>query len=193
MHSSKEPNPYDKSNFFYLNFWHIIGDDDVEYVLSILNSSHMLKKDKLADFRPVSICNVIISDLKSLSKQVKVYSSIPCFTPKVHFYNHNITVDFEVLNSLRTKRIGKQGQVVLKLNMKKAYNWVEQGLMEKFMHKLGFDRVDSAHYGECEIIVQLVLLKWGEQSIYTTIQRDQARRPLPPYLLLLCVKGCQTY
>ena len=68
MHSSKEPNPYDKSNFFYLNFWHIIGDDDVEYVLSILNSSHMLKKDKLADFRPVNICNVIISDLKSLSK-----------------------------------------------------------------------------------------------------------------------------
>ena len=41
--------------------------------------------------------------------------------------------------------------------------------MEKFMHKLGFDRVDSTHYGECEIIVQLVLLKWGEQSIYTTI------------------------
>lgn len=59
MHSSKTPNPYDMSNLFYLNFWHVVGDDDVEVVLSILKSSHMLKKEKLADFRFVSICNVI--------------------------------------------------------------------------------------------------------------------------------------
>lgn len=59
MHSSKTPNPYDMSNSFYLYFWHIVGDDDVEVVLSILKSSHMLKKEKLADFRFVSICNVI--------------------------------------------------------------------------------------------------------------------------------------
>ena len=70
MHLSNAPDPYDmsKKKKFYHNFWHIVGDDVVEVVLSILNSSHMLKKDKLADFRPVSICNVIISDLKSLSK-----------------------------------------------------------------------------------------------------------------------------
>ena len=49
MHSSKTLDPYDMSNLFYLNFWHIVGDD-VEVVLSIQNSSHMPKKDKLADF-----------------------------------------------------------------------------------------------------------------------------------------------
>jgi len=38
------------ANLFYLNFWHIVGDDDVEVVLSIQNSSRMLKKDKLVDF-----------------------------------------------------------------------------------------------------------------------------------------------
>ena len=54
MHSSNAPDPYDMSNLFYHNFWNVVGDDVVEVVLSIPNSSHMLEKDKLDSYSPNS-------------------------------------------------------------------------------------------------------------------------------------------
>ena len=62
------------SPFYFQKYWDIVGDDIREAVLSILSSSHMMKKmnythivlipkinepQKIADYRPISHANVI--------------------------------------------------------------------------------------------------------------------------------------
>ena len=51
----------------------------------------------------------------------------------------NTTVDFEVLHRMRNKRSGKKGQMVVKLDISKAYDRVEWGFLRQVTRKLGFD------------------------------------------------------
>lgn len=74
MHPSKSPGLDGMSPFYFQKYWDIVGDDIREAVLSILSSSHMMKKmnythivpipkinepQKIADYRPISLANVI--------------------------------------------------------------------------------------------------------------------------------------
>ena len=44
MHPSKSPRLDGMSPFFFQKFWHIVGNDVTNVVLSVLNSGHMLHK-----------------------------------------------------------------------------------------------------------------------------------------------------
>ena len=74
MHPSKSPGLAGMSPFFFQNFWHIVGVDVTNAVLSVLHSGHMLHKMNythivlipknneplhMIDFRPISLENVI--------------------------------------------------------------------------------------------------------------------------------------
>ena len=65
--------------FFYKSFWHIVGKDVMEVVLTALNSGTIPNsinstfialipqiKDpkKVLDFRPISLCNVVYNSLQ---------------------------------------------------------------------------------------------------------------------------------
>ena len=87
MHPSKSLGPDGMSPFFFQKYWHVVGGDVTNDVLSILHSGHFLRKmnythivlipkknepQYMSNFRPISLENVIPRIVsKVLAKQVE--------------------------------------------------------------------------------------------------------------------------
>jgi len=52
---------------------------------------------------------------------------------------NNVLVDFETMHHINQKKMGKKGEMMLKLDIRKAYDRVEWRCLEEIMEKLGFD------------------------------------------------------
>ena len=127
----------------YKSFWHIMGNDVIEVVLNALNSGSIPEslnttyialipkiKDlkKVADFRPISLCNVIYKLIaKVVANHLKKFllQTIPD-SQSVFLsgclISDNILVAFETLHYLKRKTTGKLGYMAFKLDMSKAYD-----------------------------------------------------------------------
>jgi len=134
------------SLFFFQKYWHIVGNDLIEVVLFVLNSGHMLHKinythivpipkkndpKNVSDYQPISLGSVVSRVVsKVLANRLKrnlpnvISDSQSAFVPN-WLITDNTTIAFEVLHKMRNKRIGKKGQMAIKLDISKAYNWVE--------------------------------------------------------------------
>ena len=85
---TKSPRPDGMNALFYKNFWHIVGNEVIDAVLDFLHTGHMMldinythkflipkvkKPEKMADFRPISLCNVIYKIIsKVLANRLKL-------------------------------------------------------------------------------------------------------------------------
>ena len=160
MHPSKAPGPDGMSPFFFQKFWSIVGHDVTSVILSALNSGRFLHKmnynhialvpkkndpQSLGDFRPISLGNVIsrlfskvlANRLKQILPRV-ISDAQSAFIPE-RIIIDNTTIAFEVLHRMRNRRRGKDGQMAIKLDISKAYDWVEWQFLKKMMLRLGFD------------------------------------------------------
>ena len=92
MHPSKAPGPDNMTAFFFQNFWHKVGADVTNVVLSCLNSGIILRStnnthialilktkvpESITKYHPISLCNVLY----------KIISKIPAkgHPPKFNF------------------------------------------------------------------------------------------------------------
>ena len=126
------------SPIFYKSFWHIVGKDVVEVVLSALNSGVIPEslnstfialipkiKDpkKFFDFRPISLCNVVYKLIaKVLVNRLKMILPYVVSNSESAFLSgrliiNNVLVAFETLHYLKRKTQGKAGYMALKLDM----------------------------------------------------------------------------
>ena len=98
------------------------------------------------DFRPISLENVISKIVsKVLANRLKVIlpnvksDAQNAFMPSRQIIDNTI-VAFEVLHRISNKRKWKKGQIMaVKLDISKAYDWVEWDFIRQVMRKLGMD------------------------------------------------------
>uniref|UniRef100_A0A2N9HX16 Reverse transcriptase domain-containing protein n=1 Tax=Fagus sylvatica TaxID=28930 RepID=A0A2N9HX16_FAGSY len=98
----------------------------------------------------------------------------------------NVLVAFEVMHSMSLKRIGRRGQMALKLDMSKAYDRVEWVFVEAIMRRLGFAEDWINLIMMCLKSVSYSVLINGEQHGYFKASRGiRQGDSLSPYLFLL--------
>ena len=99
---------------------------------------------KVSDFRPIALCNILYKIIsKVLANRLKI------ILPNISYefqsasqtdkaISDNILVAFETLHHLKTKKIGKNGFMAMKLDMSKAYDRVEWRFLMNIMEWMGF-------------------------------------------------------
>ena len=123
-----------------------MGDSVNVVVLDYLNSGLMVPKinhtnivfvpkvkslEKMSDFRPISLCNVIYKIIsKVLANRLKwILPNIISFTQSAfvpgRLITDNVLVSYELLHTMHSRKKCKKGSLALKLDISKAYDRVE--------------------------------------------------------------------
>lgn len=206
----KCPGPDGMSAYFYQHFWETVGRDVTEMVKKFFQTRELeeginrtniclipkkLNANKLADFRPISLCNVAFKIItKILAKRLKRILPLLVSETQAAFIEgrviqDNILVAHELLHALNSNNKCSEEFIAVKTDISKAYDRVEWPFLEMAMKTLGFSEHWRTLIMACVSSAQYQVLING--TPYGDIKPTRGLRqgdPISPYLFVICTE-----
>lgn len=210
MDPNKSPGSDGLKLTFYRKFWDLCGHDifvsccqwlESGTFPSSLNDTNIVLIPKcdnpvaMKDRRLISLCNVIYKIMsKVLANRPKqilpkcIYETQSAFVEGISILD-NALVTFEIIHHMKCKTKRKNGDVALKIDIRKAYDKVDWGYLRAVMERMGFHDTWIRWIMLCVESVNYSVLV--NQELVGPIIPGRAIRqgdPLSPYLFILCAE-----
>lgn len=148
----------------------------------------------MTDIRLNALCNILYKILaKLLANRLKTILPViisenqSAFIPR-RSITDNVLIAFEIIHYMKRKHTGQDGEVALKLDIRKAYDRVRLHYLKHIMEDMGFAAKWISWMLLCVTTVQYMVCFNG--TLVGPISPGRGLRqcdPLSPYLFLLCI------
>ncbi|KAG7579838.1 Ribonuclease H domain [Arabidopsis thaliana x Arabidopsis arenosa] len=209
MGKYKAPGPDGFQPVFYQHCWEVVGPSVVRFVLDFFETgalppetndalivliAKVAKPEKITQFRPISLCNVLFKTITKVMvmRLKRVMSNLigpaqASFIPG-RLSTDNIVIVQEAVHSMRRKK-GRKGWMLLKLDLKKAYDRIRWDFLEDTLKAAGLPEVWVHWILQCVCGPSMNVLWNGEKTEAFKPSRGLRQGdPLSPYLFVMCME-----
>ena len=148
----------------------------------------------ISHFRPISLCNSIYKILSKILVHILRHLIPALVSPLQSAFmvgkrsSDNVIIAQELIHSLK-RRKGREGFMVIKINLEKVYDRLEWSFIRMVLDHFGFPKNFSELILSCVSTTSTSLLFNGSKlEAFSPSRGIRQGDPISPYIFLLCIK-----